>query len=351
MEKPYSEQLSNPAYTDLGAPENIEPIFPEGMQANIETWKSLRHNLLERWGKILGKPSFGDFKQEIELIETFEQPHYTASLYAQSTGPGTKQRILIMEPKTSTSSPRPCAIVPYYHPNLMAGYDIKNRRPITERKNVQFGLHLVQQGYIVACTEAFPYGRVIDHSDRELFDSEIRKFFEENPHWTGIGKRVWDTRLALDLLMDRPNLDRNRILAIGHSLGGKMAFCAGTLDERIKAVIGSDFGMGWSFTNWDADWHFGKQIHEKNFTAGLHQLLALHAPDSFLLIGGMADRSASWQYINEAKKVYRLYGKEDAAGFFDHASGHQPTEESVATAYRWLAEQFGLIEQKQEWHL
>jgi len=61
-------------------------------------------------------------------------------------------------------------------------------------------------------------------------------------------------------------------------------------------------------------------------------------------------KQCSQERINY-KKVYRLYGKEDAAGFFDHASGHQPTEESVATAYRWLAEQFGLKEQKQEWHL
>ncbi|HNS33327.1 MAG TPA: alpha/beta hydrolase family protein [bacterium] len=346
MDKKYSKQMSRPAYTDLGAPEKIEPIFPEGMQENMKTWKSLRHGLIERWEKILGSPSFGDFKQEVELIETFEQPYYIASLYAQSTGPETKQRILIMEPRTSSPSPRPAAIVPYYHPDLMAGCNIKNRRPITERKNVQFGLHLVQQGYIAACTEAFPYGTVTDTSNKKFFNSEIKKFFEENPHWTGIGKRIWDTRLALDLLMDRSNLDKNRILAIGHSLGGKIAFCAGCLDERIKAVIGSDFGMGWSFTNWDADWHFGKQINGKNFTAGLHHLLALHAPNSFLLIGGMADRPESWQYINEAKKIYRLYGKEDAVGFFHHASGHQPTEESVATAYRWLAEQFVLPEQK-----
>ena len=81
------------------------------------------------------------------------------------------------------------------------------------------------------------------------------------------------------------------------------------------------------------------------FTLAHHQLLALHAPRSFLLVGGEADRPASWQYIQEAQKVYRLYGREDAVGFFDHASGHSPTEESLRLAYRWLAEQFSLPEQ------
>ena len=133
---------------------------------------------------------------------------------------------------------------------------------------------------------------------------------------------------------------------MGHSLGGKISFFAGALDGRIKAIIANDFGIGWDFTNWDADWYFGRQIHGTDFNLANHQILAVHAPGSFLLIGGQTDRPASWQYIEEAKKVYSIYGREDALGFFYHGTGHRPTEESVSVAYRWLSEQFELPRQK-----
>jgi hypothetical protein len=136
---------------------------------------------------------------------------------------------------------------------------------------------------------------------------------------------------------------------MGHSLGGKMAFYTGALDERIKAIVASDFGIGWRFTNWDDPWYLGRQIHSEGFRLAHHQLLALHAPRSFFLIGGQFDHRASWQYLLEAQKVYRLYGREDAIGFFDHHSGHSPTQESLLIAYRWLAEQFDLP--AQPWQL
>ena len=111
----------------------------------------------------------------------------------------------------------------------------------------------------------------------------------------------------------------------------------------IKAIISSDFGIGWDFTNWDAPWYLGEQIHKPDFPLAHHQLLALHAPRSFLVIAGQADRPASWQYIQAAQEVHGLYGKKDAAGCFDHGTGHQPTEESIRLAYQWLAEQFDLV--------
>lgn len=351
MNKKYSEKLSKPAYTNLGEKEDFEPLFPEKIEENLQNWNILREKLLIRWSKVLGRPSFTNFDKEVEKIEEFEQPYYKATLYKQPTGPETKQKILLMEPKHTPFSPRPCAIVPYYNPDEMAGYNLKEGQPIFKRRNVQFGRHLVQQGYAVVCTEAFPFNTVPEPINNEGFawwEAASKKLLTDNPHWTGIGKLIWDTKLATDFLLSQKDIDKERVLIIGQSLGGKMSFCAGTLDERIKAIIGSDFGLGWKFTNWSDKWYYGKQIFEKGFTLAHHQLLALHAPSSFLLIGGFADRPASWQYINEAKKVYRLYGKENNVGFFDHNSGHQPTDESIVVAYKWLSEQFNLPELKWE---
>lgn len=340
-----SRQLRAPAYKDLGADQNLQPIFPGGVEPNLGNWEKQRQVLRKQWDEVIGKPSFGDFDRTPQIIRTFEQAEYRGTIFRQPTAPGTRQLLLLMEPKNSPFSPRPGAIVPFYHPDDMAGYDLQNGKPIVKPTSTRFGWHLVQQGYVVLCTEAFPYNTVPEPKKNEGFawwHAAADKLLRDNPDWTGIGKLVWDTSRAVDLLLSRPGIDEDRIVIMGHSLGGKMAFYTGALDERIKAIISSDFGIGFAFTNWDAPWYLDNQIHDPNFPLAHHQLLALHAPRSFLLIGGEADRPASWQYINAAKEVYKLYGKEDALGFFDHGAGHDPTPESLVKAYGWLAEQFGL---------
>ena len=164
-----------------------------------------------------------------------------------------------------------------------------------------------------------------------------------------MAKLAHDTSRALDFLLEQPDVDPERVGVMGHSLGGKMAFYTGCLDDRFKAIVASDFGMGLSFTNWDAPWYLGNQIHHPDFTLAHHHLLALFAPRPFLLIGGEADRPATWQYINEARKVYELYDRPNNIGFFDHASGHRPTERSLQIAYQWLAEQFEI--EPNDWEL
>ncbi len=346
--KPLSAQLSRPSIADLGEPQDLEPIFPSGVEATPGSWREQRVKLLERWRAVIGEPSFGEFDRAAEVVERFEAPFFRGTIYRQPTGPGHWQQVLLMEPLDPPIHPRPAAVVPFYHPELMAGFDLHTREPITERPNVHFGRHLVRQGYVVACMEAFPYNTVPEPAEDVGFawwEAGTERLLTDNPRWTGIGKLVWDTSRAVDLLLAQPDTDPNRVLAIGHSLGGKMAFYTAAFDARITATISSDFGIGWSFTNWDAPWYFGEQIHASGFTLGGHHALALIAPRSFLLIAGEADRPESWQYLQQARQVYRLFGREDALGCFMHMTGHQPTEESIRAAYRWLAEQFDLEEQ------
>jgi predicted esterase len=348
---PVSRGLSTPAYADLGEDQELAPIFPPGAEPTVELWQCLQSELREQWERLLGQPSFGEYGKDAEIIRRFEVPEFRGRLFRQATGPSSRQLVLLMEPWQAPRSPRPGAVVPYYHPDDMAGYNLTSGERLAEQSTVQFALHLVRQGYVVVCPEAFPYNTVpepVENVGFAWWQAAAEKVLLDNPRWTGMGKLIHDTRRAVDLLLEQPDVDPGRLVAIGHSLGGKMAFTTGCLDERIKAIIASDFGIGWSFTNWDDLWYLGRQIHAQGFALAHHQLLALHAPRSFLLIGGQYDKPESWQYLREAQKVYRLYGRDAAVGMFDHSSGHQPTEESIRVAYRWLAEQFRLPEQSWE---
>ena len=345
--KGISHQLSRAPEGDLGPPEDIEPIFPEGREPTLAAWESQRRSITARWAAALRTPTTPATEPPAELIRTFDRPEYRATVYRQPTGLDAAQTLLLMEPRGDVTTRRPGMVVPYYHPDQMAGFDLETHQPIEEAANVQFGRHLVQQGYVVVCTNAFPYylGPVPGADSRNAWlESAIEKLRKEWPACAGIAKRAWDASRALGFLLSRPDVDPRRVGIMGHSLGGKVAFYTGALDERVKAVVSSDFGIGLSFSNWDAPWILGDQIHRPGFALGHHQLLALIAPRPFLLFGGQADRPASWQYILEAQKVYALYGARDAVGFLHHGAGHRPTEESLRVAYRWLSEQFGIPE-------
>jgi hypothetical protein len=345
-EPPVSEKLSKPSYDDLGKDQKLTSLFAGKPEKSA--WEKQGPALRKRWDQLLGKPEFasGDYEKTAKVIETFEQPEFRGTILQQPTGPGgAQQLVLVMEPKKIKISPRPGVVVPFYHPDAMAGFDLGKRKRITDKLTTQFGRHLVEQGYVVVCTEAFPYNTVAQPENSKGLNQwrvAAERIRKDHPRWTGMGKLVHDTRRAIDLLLEQPDIDSDRIVLIGHSLGGKMAFYTGCLDPRVTATIATDFGIGWDFTNWKDPWYLGDKITGDGFSLAHHQLLAMHAPRSFLLVAGQYDKPESWQYLNAARPVYSLAGREHALGMIDHASGHQPTKDSMRLAYKWLAEQLEL---------
>ncbi|MCF7853568.1 MAG: alpha/beta fold hydrolase [Candidatus Pacebacteria bacterium] len=101
---------------------------------------------------------------------------------------------------------------------------------------------LAQLGYVVMAYDQIGFGTRVE---------EGGSFYKRYPKWSRLGKMVADARGALDflvsdrnMLVDRdiqavsrlPEFDRQRILAVGYSLGGMVALYAAALDQRIAGV-------------------------------------------------------------------------------------------------------------------
>ena len=313
----------------------------------LNEWKGKREGLIARWEQALGVPTQSSHLEvhQSEVLEVFMTPEFKGTVFRQRTGPESWQRILLMEP-LKLKGRAAGVVVPFYDPDRMCGYDLKTKAKLgPERNTAFFGLHLVQQGYVVAAVEAYPFNlltpveQVASKGGMGVWRDAAAKLAKQHPQWTGMGKLTHDTRLAAEVLRGHEAVDSTRIAVMGHSLGGKMAFYAGCLDPRFKAVVASDFGIAWDSTNWGDAWYFGSKLKAIRADGLSHeQLLACAAPTSFFLIAGQYDsQAASGPILDAARKVHVLYGKEDAVAMFDHHTGHQPSWDSLKSAYLWLA--------------
>ena len=336
--------------SQLAAAEPLKPLLAPG--EGLGDWKAKREGLLARWEQALGSAGKPDAigPPQAEIVEMFFTSEFKGILMRQRTGVETWQRILLMVPlhlKGKTAG----VVVPFYDPDRMCGYDLKTKAKLgPERNTAFFALHLVQQGYVVAAVEAYPFNlltpaeQAASKGGMGVWRDAAIKLNKQHPQWTGMGKLTYDTRLAADTLRGFEGVDSTRIAAMGHSLGGKMAFYAGCLDSRFKAVVASDFGIAWDSTNWGDAWYFGSKLKAMRADGLSHeQLLACAAPTSFFLIAGQYDsQAASGPILDEARKVHRLYGQEDSIEMFDHHTGHQPSWDSLKPAYLWLARKMNM---------
>jgi len=331
-------------------PLRVRPVVTLAVLAAIAGCETPAARLeVARWEAALGRPATTDWKREQRLEESFMTPDFSARLYRQRTGPRTEQLVLLMIPH-GLRGMAPGVVVPFYDPDRMCGYDLRSKTPLgPERNSAKFGLHLVRQGYVVAAAESYPYNVLTEQevakapSGFGVWRLAADKLARTDPDLTGMGKLTHDARRAMDLLAEAPEADPSRLAYMGHSLGGKTSFYAGALDLRARAVVASDFGIGWDSTNWQDAWYFGGRLKGMR-AAGLEHgdLLACMAPRGFFLIAGQYDGEQSRPQLDRAREAYVAAGADaEALRMFDHKSGHQPSFESLRAAYRWLALRLG----------
>lgn len=292
-------------------------------------------SLLKKWEAMLGAPSYGKGSGNATLTASFSQEEFDAEWYSQETGEGRHQRVLVIFPKC-LAAPAPTVVVPFYFPEAMLGYDPATGEKLERYHNIEMMLHLVRRGYIAASADAYHLTYIDSAKERGDFSrwqDAANALHQKHPQYSGMGKLVDDTRLVIDLLTRDRRVDATRIGIAGHSLGGKMAFYTGCLDPRVRAILASDFGIGWHQTNWDSDWYFGK-TPEEMLTGGYdHAELLGAAQKPFCLIAGQYDTDESHEIMCRAAG----YDAEDERlCFINHATGHRPPLWALTAAYDFL---------------
>lgn len=208
--------------------------------------------------------------------------------------------------------------------------------------------HLCRRGFVAIAPEHFVSGRRIPPEG----PYDTSRFHRKHPDWTAVGKFTYEHSIAIDVLEQFEEVDRDSIGAMGHSLGGHGTMFLAAYDERIKAAAGncsaSFFRHNKGVEHWSRDrWYvYFKHIREGLLRGELppidfHEIIALIAPRAYLDVSGLNDGDPLTQrqrvlMLLKVADVYELVGHPEAFAFFVHGRGHSVPHESRELIYGFL---------------
>ncbi len=316
---------------------------PLEIGGTLDEWNAQREVLRRRWLEYLGHgPDVPPLQPEVHEEEDLGE--VTRSLVSYQVEEGCRVEAYLMRPKVE--GPLPGVVV--FHPTT--NDTILQPAGLAPPPEKHFGLKLAQRGYVTLSPRNYLWA-YMDLERRDDPAAErmniVSSLFERWPQWTGMGKMVWDGLRAVDYLLTVPGVDEERLGCVGHSLGAKEVIYSLALDERLKAGVSSEGGVGISFSNWDAPWYLGERIHTRE-DLDHHQLIALCAPRALLVLGGGAEPSRrpeggspgadtveSWNYLEAARPAYELFNASERLGMLLHDKGHAVPPEAEEALYGW----------------
>jgi acetyl esterase/lipase len=217
-----------------------------------------------------------------------------------------------------------------------------NVGPETNKPNLASAAELVRSGYVVLAPDYPSFGD---------YKYDFAAMYARGKFGSGTMKGIFNHMRAVDLLCDRPEVDRERIGVIGHSLGGHNAMFVGAFDERLKAVVSS---CGWTpfhdyFGGKIAGWTSDRYMPRLRDVYGLNanrvpfefdELVAALAPRAFFSNSPVNDDNFAVAGVKkatvQATEVFKLLDAHDKLVVRHPNCGHDFPPEVRHEAYRFI---------------
>lgn len=296
-----------------------------------EEWEAARTRLRQDWLDFLGPLPEPPAEVRVETLHEERLDRVVRSLVRYEAEPGRSVEAYLLRPADAKPGERRPAVV-VFHPT--------NKETIAVvagtggRPEQHLGLRLAERGFVALCPRNFLW-------EAETLQASTAAVRRRHPESRGMATMLADGFRAVDALASLPDVDADRIGAIGHSLGGKEALYLLAFDDRVKAAVASEGGVGMTFTNWDAPWYLGPEVRRPGFARDHHEVVALAAPRPLLVLAGeagpgCADGERTWPYVAAGQAVSRLYGVPVRQALLNHRRGHTLEPDVAEKAYEWL---------------
>lgn len=296
----YKNKLNLRTYSELGV---LHPVVGK------EDWDHRREHVLASMQQVMGPlPDHprGDLDIRVEAEVVF--PTYTRKQITVAVEPGDRLTAYLCIPH---EVPGKTAGIVALHQTYALGKDEVVGR--NGSNNLRYGHELAERGYVVIAPDYPRFGG-----------------YETDPYSLGYAsatmKGIWNHMRCVDLLQSLPEVDPERIGAIGHSLGGHNTLFVGAFDERIKALVTS-CGFTYFPKYYDGDltgWtHPGympaiASVYEKDpakMPFDFPEILGVIAPRAVFINAPVGDSNFSVEGVGDcvtaAQPIYELYDGAD----------------------------------------
>ncbi len=234
---------------EMYQPEKAPFRFQAASKGAAESWQA---EIRPRLDKLLGFSDLSHSDANPVIVESVDCGNYIREKILLQPSPNILLPVYLLIPKHINA---PAATVIAFHGH---GYGVKDIVGLwedgSERSRVDgyqkdFAVELCKNGFVVAAPEISCFGeRQTDFTYLNLESGQEKPstcahtaFMASFLGGTVLGLRVFEGKRLLDYLIKRPEIDSNRIGAMGISGGGMHTMYSTCLDTRIKACVISGY--------------------------------------------------------------------------------------------------------------
>jgi len=322
--------------------------FQTPLPKTVQSWEKRRGKLRGKLWRLLGDLP-GLFTPKITIRERLSKDGYKLERFTFDNGIGDMVYGCLLIP-TGRKGRWPAILYHHYHGNKYK----QGKEEVVSRafKTLDFatGKALARKGYVVLCIDAYAFGerRFQGPAGKKEEGSRAEASLFKMFLWQGRtlwGMMVRDDLLALNYLLSRPEVDPERIAAMGMSMGSTRTWWAAALDERIKAAV--CVACLTRYQNLIAHgqvrqhgiyYYVPNMLVEK---IDAESVVGLIAPRPLLTLTGDRDAGSpadGARLINAFQEhLYKIYGKADNfRGLIYKGVGHEYTPEMWRETLSWL---------------
>ena len=341
------------------ATQDSAPLLKGGFRAfetprprHAAQWEKRKAVLRKKIGRLLGDlPPL--FTPEPVLSKRQKRRGYVLEKFTFDNGIGDTVYGYTLVP-TGRRDRGPAILYNHYHANQYA--QGKEEVLIKAFPYLDFatGEELARRGYVVQCIDAYGFGerQFQGPAGTKERGAKVEASLFKTFLWEGRtlwGMMVRDDMLALNCLLSRPDVDPNRVAALGMSMGSTRTWWLAALDERIRAAIcvacltRYQNLIAHGSLNAHGIYYYVPNMLKEGIDT--ESLIGLIAPRPLLTLTGDRDRGSpadGVRIINAFQEhLYECYGhRENFRGLLYPGVRHTYTPEMWQETLRWLDRHF-----------
>ena len=291
------------------------PFFDFNPPKSKAEWLKRRTTIRKQAWQLLGKLPEIPTKMDVKTLSRAQKNGYMLEKFSFFNGVDATVIGYLLIPDSVKTKGKAVLYHHYHGGDYPQGKNELFKRNWVNTEGVGEGL--VREGYVVMCIDAYGFG------DRQMTSTDSVKGKDEELTWAKInlwkgrslfGMVVRDDKMALNYLISRPEVDAQRIAAVGMSFGCLRSLWLAALDERIKTTVAvACITRNQSLIRAGRLRAHGIYYYVPNILNYFdnESVWACIAPRSLLTLSGDEDQNAPFEgveYINKSlKNVYGLF--------------------------------------------